>query len=62
MGAQLLNCQIQSHFSWLIVIPIGQKSLQFGAGRDFHPFMPLLYCHNKFVALKTTVSVTVDTL
>ena len=23
---QLLNCQTQSHFSWLVVIPLGQKS------------------------------------
>jgi len=23
---QLLNCQTQSHFNWLVVIPLGQKS------------------------------------
>lgn len=40
-GPQLLNCQTQSHLSWLIVIsPWGKKSLvrEFGAGGDFHPF------------------------
>ena len=26
---------------------------------DFHPFRPLWHCHNNFVAIKTTVSVTI---
>ena len=26
---------------------------QSGAGGDFHPFRPLLHCHNNFVAIKT---------
>ena len=37
-GPQLLNCQTQSHFSWLVVISLGaKKSLvrQFGAGGNF---------------------------
>ena len=40
---------------------VGQKSLvkQFG---NFHPFRPLLHYHNNFVAIKTTVSVTIYTL
>ena len=48
---QLLNYKTQNHFSWLVVIPLGQKKSlvgQFGAGRDFHPFMTLLHCHNNF--------------
>ena len=38
MGPQLLNCQTQSHLSWLVVIPLQQKKSlvrQFGAGGDF---------------------------
>ena len=53
-GPQLLNCQMQSHFTWLL-FPWNKKFLvrQFGAGGDFHPFGPLLHCHNNFVAIIT---------
>ena len=38
--AQLLNCQTQSHFSWLIVFPLGQNSLSkaIWCRRGFPPF------------------------
>ena len=54
---QLLNCQMQSHFSWLVVSPFGaKKSLvrQFGARENFHPFRQPLRSQNNFVAFKTT--------
>ena len=45
----------------MVVIPLGQNSLikQFGAG---DPFRSPLHCHNNFVAIKMTVSVTIYTL
>jgi len=49
LGAQpqLLNCQMQSYFSWLLFLG-AEKPLvrQFGVEGDFHPFRPLLQCHN----------------
>ena len=61
-GPQLLNCQMQSHFSWLVVSPLGQKKVLSKAiwcRMEFHPFRPPLHCHNSFVAIKTTVSATI---
>ena len=48
---------MQSHFSWLLFLWGKKRSLarQFGAGGNFQP---LLHCQNNFVAIKTTVSVT----
>ena len=44
-------------YSWLVVIPLGQKVLvrQLGAGGDFHSFKPVLRCHNNFVLYQNSV-------
>ena len=40
MGPQLLNLLTQSHFSWLVVIPLEQKVLSkaIWCRREFPPF------------------------